>query len=109
MSDNIKTHDRAGFTIPELAISISVLGFLLVGLLGASTYYFSVITRNSAVVEMTVNSQNLLRSTVEELRYGSGVKQSSTITDANAPPSGWNTSNDDFVIIISVPAVNSNN
>jgi type II secretory pathway pseudopilin PulG len=106
VSDNTKIRGW-GFTIPELAVSISILGLLLVSLLGASTYYFSVITRNNVLVEMTTDSQNLLRSAVEELRYGTGVKQSNTIPDPNAPASGWNTSNDDFVIIIAVPALNN--
>ncbi len=58
---------------------------------------------------MTIESQNLLRSTVEELRYGAGVRQSNTINDPNAPSEGWNTNNDEFVIVIAVPAKNSDN
>ncbi len=98
---------EAGFTIPELAISITVVGIIMVGLLSAVTYYFANMTRNNNFIEMTVNSQNFLRTTVEELRYGAGVRQSNTITDSNAPVDGWDTSNDDFVIVIAVPAVDS--
>lgn len=97
-----------GYTIPELTVSIVVLGILIISLFSFSTYYFSSVTRYNAFVEMSVDSQNLLRATVEQLRYGAGVRQSNTITDSNAPAGGWNTSNTDFVIIIAVPAVDSN-
>ena len=107
MSGNIKNQD--GFTLPELVLSISLIAIISISLLSAITYYFAYVTRNNVAVDMTANSQNFLRSTVEELRYGSGVRQTNTIGDANAPAGGWNTSNADFVIIISVPATDSAN
>lgn len=103
MSDNTK-----GFTIPELVISITLIGIISVSLLAIFVNYFTIITRNNMVIDMTVDSQNLLRSTVEELRYGAGVRQANTISDPNGPPGGWNTSNANFVIIIAVPAIDSN-
>lgn len=103
MPDNIKSR-QAGYTIPELIIAISLFGIISVTFLGVMTNYFANITRNNAQIDMTVNSQNLLRSTVNELRYGAGVRQTNTIPDANGPGSGWNTSNDAFVIIIASPA-----
>jgi len=96
-----------GFTIPELIISISLFGIISVSLLAIFTNYFTIITRNNILVDMTVDSQNLLRSTVEELRYGAGVRQTNTISDTNGPAGGWNTSNANFVIIIAVPAIDS--
>jgi type II secretory pathway pseudopilin PulG len=105
--DNIKDKNL-GYTIPELTISIVILGILIISLFSFSTYYFSNVTRYSSFVEMSVDSQNLLRATVEQLRYGAGVRQSNAITDPNAPVGGWNTSNTDFVIIIAVPSVDSN-
>lgn len=107
MSDNTKT--ASGFTIPELVVSMVITGIIMVSLLSIVTYFFGIITRNSFMVEMSVDSQNLLRSTVEELRYGAGVRQSNVIFDANSPVGGWNTSNTSFIIIIAVPAVNSTN
>jgi hypothetical protein len=80
---------------------------ILVGLFTIFVNYFVLITRNNIVVTMTADSQNLLRSVVEELRYGAGVRQANTITDPNGPAGGWSTSNGNFVIIIAVPAVNS--
>lgn len=56
---------------------------------------------------MSADAQNLLRATVEQLRYGAGVRQSNTVSDPNAPVGGWNTSNASFVIIIAVPAIDS--
>ena len=105
MSANTK---NSGYTVPELTVSIVVLGILIISLFSFSTYYFTNVTRNNAFVEMSADSQNLLRATVEQLRYGAGVRQSNTITDPNAPVGGWNTSNANFVIIIAVPAIDSN-
>ena len=106
MSASNKESD-GGFTIPELTVSIIIMGILIVSLFTFATYYFTSVTRFDAFVQMSADSQNLLRSTVEQLRYGAGVRQASTITDANGPPGGWNTSNADFVIIIAVPAVDT--
>jgi hypothetical protein len=84
-----------------------VLGVIAVGVMWAFTNYLVLITRNGVMADMTTDSQNLLRATVEELRYGAGVRQTNTITDANAPSGGWNTSNSSFVIVIAMPAVDS--
>lgn len=85
------------------------MGIISVALLAAVMNYFVLLTRNSVVADMTVDSQNLLRSTVEELRYGAGVRVTNSIPDVNAPSEGWNTNNDNFVIIIAVPATDSSN
>lgn len=106
MSANKKL-TSTGFTIIELTLSIVILGILLISLLAVFTNYLVLITRNNVLIDMTADSQNLLRSTVEQLRYGAGVRQSNTISDANGPGGGWNTSNTSFVIIIAVPAQNS--
>ena len=107
MSANIK-HKSSGFSIVELNLSITIMAILLVSLLTVFVNFFVIMTRTNTIVDMTVDSQSLLRTVVEELRYGAGVRVSSTITDANAPPAGWDTSNTDFVIVIAVPAVDSN-
>lgn len=90
----------------ELLIVMAVMGVLVVGVFPAFSNYLVLITRNSVSVDMTNETQNLLRTTVEELRYGAGVRQVNTITDANTP-GGWNTTNTNFVIIIAMPAVDS--
>lgn len=106
--EDLRAH-HGGFTIVELIISISVIGIISVSLIAVITNYFVIITRNNTAVDMTVDSQNLLRATVEELRYGAGVRDSSALTDANEPAGGWTTSNTNFVIIISVPALDGSN
>jgi prepilin-type N-terminal cleavage/methylation domain-containing protein len=100
-------NDESGFTLTELVISIGLIAIISVSLLSAITYYFAYVTRNNIVVDMTTDSQNLLRSTVEELRFGSGIRQTNAITDPNGPGGGWNTGNSNFVIVISVPAMDS--
>lgn len=105
MRDNTK--HTGGFTLPELLVSISLIGIISVSMLGVIMNYFTIITRNNLEVDMTVDSQNLLRSTVEELRYGAGVRQTNIVSDSNAPAGGWDTGNTNFVIIIASPAKDS--
>lgn len=100
-------NNQKGFTVPELAIYISVGSILILGFLGALTNYFILTTRNNASIEMTSSSQSLLRNTVDALRLGDGVRQTNSITDPNAPPGGWNTGNSTFVIVIQTPAYDS--
>lgn len=107
MSASKLHRSQAGFTITELLVVISVMAIIGVIFLGVASSFFTTINRNNQRTEMTIASQNLLRSTVESLRYGDGVRQTNQITDPNAPSGGWNTSNTAFVIIIAVPALNS--
>lgn len=99
--------DQRGFTLVELTVVIAVTTIVAVVFLMVVSNYYVVISRNDKLSEMTVNSQNLMRSTVENIRYGNGVEQTNTLTDPNAPSGGWSTSNTNFVIIIPVPAVDS--
>jgi prepilin-type N-terminal cleavage/methylation domain-containing protein len=101
--------DQTGFTLTELSISITIIGMLTVSLLGALTYYYTNIMRNNIAADMNLDSQNLIRSTAEEIRYGSGVRQTNTISDPNSPAGGWNTSNANFVIVIAKPATDTSN
>lgn len=108
MSGNIKKN-QTGFTLVEINLSITILAIILVAILSIFTNYFVLLTRNSVDLNMSVDSQNLLRSVTEELRYGAGVRQTNTISDTYSPVGGWNTSNSSFVIITAVPAEDSNN
>jgi prepilin-type N-terminal cleavage/methylation domain-containing protein len=104
---NIK--QERGFTLVELTVSLLITTILSTVFLTVFMNFMVIVNRNSKLVDMTVESQNLLRVMVEELRYGAGVRQTSTIADTNAPAGGWNTSNAAFVIITAVPAVDANN
>ena len=95
-----------GFTLVELVVVLTVFAIIGVTFLGLVGNYFVTITRTEELSDMTVQSQNLLRTTVENIRFGNGVEQSNQITDPNQP-GGWSTSNTNFVIILSVPAVDS--
>lgn len=105
MSDN---KNSSGFTIPELIVIITVTGILSIAFLGGISNFFAIMSRNNAAGDLATSSQNLLRTTVEALRVGGGVRQTNTIADVNAPEGGWNTSNENFVIIIASPAVDAN-
>lgn len=108
MSDNNQINrSQAGFTLVEVTVVVTVMALIAITFLGIVTNFFVVINRNNKLTEMTISSQNLLRSTVENIRYSEGVRQINQITDANAPVGGWNTSNANFVIILSVPALDS--
>jgi hypothetical protein len=104
---NIKLNLK-GFTIVELNVMLVVGALVLLTVGSIFTNYLVLITRNNLYVEMTADSQNLLRSMVEELRYGAGIRQANTIADPHMP-AGWNTNNDDFVIVIAVPVKDANN
>lgn len=106
MSANIKTN-QSGFTLVELNISILMIGIISATLLTLYSSFLVIIVRTNALVEMTSDSQNMLRSMVEQLRYGAGVRSTNSINDPNAPGGAWSTSNASFVIIIATPAVNS--
>lgn len=98
---------QIGMTVVELVVGITIGSILFLAFTVAMTNYFVLITKNNASIDMAANSQNLLRSTVETLRVGDGVRQTNTIADTNAPSGGWNTGNTNFVIVIASPALNS--
>ncbi|MBI2592111.1 prepilin-type N-terminal cleavage/methylation domain-containing protein [Candidatus Saccharibacteria bacterium] len=108
MSDNKKYQVISkGFTVVELLVVVTVTSILALAFLDAITNFYSLITRNNAANDLTTSSQNLLRSTVEALRVGDGVRQTGLISDANAPAGGWSTSNSAFVIVIASPALDT--
>lgn len=103
--NKLKLLTQAGFTLVEVTVAVSLMATIGVVFIAMVNNYFVVIARSNQLAEMTINSQNLLRSTVENIRFGDGVRQTNQIADANAPSGGWNTNNSIFVIIIAVPAV----
>ena len=108
MSANKLHRAQAGFTLVEVTVAVSLMALVAVVFLGLATSFLVIITRNNELSDMTLTSQNLLRTTVENLRFGDGVRQTNAISDVNAPSGGWNTSNTSFVIILAIPAVDIN-
>jgi prepilin-type N-terminal cleavage/methylation domain-containing protein len=102
-------HRQAGFTIAELLVAIGIVGLLMVPATMVMISFYGATIRNSTEARLAVESQNILRSMVEELRTSSGVRASNTITDTNAPAGGWTTSNASLVLIISTPVTDTNN
>jgi prepilin-type N-terminal cleavage/methylation domain-containing protein len=102
-----KRLQQAGFTLVELTVALTVMGVIGVVFLGLTANYFVTITRNNELAEMTINSQNLLRTTVENIRFGDGIRQTNQVSDPHAPAGGWNTNNSSFVIVLAVPALDS--
>src|SRR5690606_18214455 len=58
---------------------------------------------------LAVESQNILRLMVEDLRTSSSIRANNSIEDENAPGAGWTTSNDNLILIVSTPAVDDSN
>ena len=96
-----------GMTVVELVVAITIGSVLFLAFMAVISNHFVLMTKNNAQIDMAANSQNLLRTTVEALRIGDGVRQTNAISDAHAPSGGWNTSNSSFVIVIATPAFNS--
>lgn len=111
MLANIKKLSRnmRGYTVVELNISLVVLGILITSILAIIVNYFVIMTRDNEQINLTTNSQSVLRAMVEQIRFGAGVRNTNEISDPNGPPGGWTTSNANFVIIIAVPALNTLN
>ncbi len=105
MSAN-NSKQEAGFTLVELNITMSMMALLAIGFLAIFSSFIVTISRTNHSIEMTNQSQNLLRAFVEELRYGAGVRQTNAISDPNNA-GGWNTGNANFVIITTIPALDS--
>lgn len=105
MLGNIK--DTRGMTIVELLVAITLLAILVVPITMVMTGFYGDTIKNSIQSRLAVESQNILRSIVEELRVSSGVRDNNTVADPNAPSGGWTTSNASLVLIISTPAMNT--
>lgn len=96
-------------TVIELLVSVVIMGMLLIPATTVMIFYYGNTIRTNMQSRLAVESQNILRSVVEELRVSSGVRPSSTINDPNAPPGGWTTSNANLVLIVSTPVIDADN
>jgi prepilin-type N-terminal cleavage/methylation domain-containing protein len=96
-----------GFTITELLIAVTLGSMLSITLFTVTIFFYGGVIRNDVQARLIVESQNVLRRVVEDLRTGSGVLVSNTIADTNEPSGGWTTSNTDLILIISTPSQNN--
>jgi len=98
---------QAGFTIAELAISITVAGVLTAVLFVATFDYYTDVSRSETSATLALESQTILTQMTEDIRLADAISNTNALTDANAPAGGWITSDPSNVIIIESPAVDS--
>lgn len=104
----LRSHE-AGVTIVELLVVIGIASALFVSFMTISVYLYGDTVRSSLYSQLATESQSVLRSVVEELRQSSSIRTNNANFDGNAPAGGWTTSNQNLILIISSPALNSAN
>jgi type II secretory pathway pseudopilin PulG len=102
-----KRANNDGFTITELAISITVAGFLAAILFITTFYYYANVLQSETTSELALESQTILAQLTEDIRLADAIAGTNAIADANAPVGGWVTSDPSNIIIIENPAVDS--
>lgn len=100
---------QRGVTIVELLMVTAIAGLLVVSVLSVTLVFYGDIIRGNQQARLAVESQNILRNVVEELRVSSGIRANNAIADSNAPGGAWSTSNEDLILIISTPVLDSTN
>jgi type II secretory pathway pseudopilin PulG len=98
---------QSGFTVVELAISITVAGFLVAALFIATFGYYADVSRAETSASLAMESQTILTQMTQDARLADAISTTNAITDPNAPAGGWVTSDPSNVIIIENPAVDS--
>ncbi len=103
MSDNIK---NTGFTIVELVIALTV-GMTLTILVTSFTFsLFKDTVQAQTETHMLMDSQILLSRVAEDIRFSSSILETNNIDDSYQP-GGWNTDNENHILILSTPAQDS--
>lgn len=99
--------NEKGYTVAELliAISVSVVAVIVLSNIVVAMYRQLQISRVNA--ELNNESQQLLRSVVEDTRLAGGLLSNNAIEDPNAPSGGWTTNDPSNILIIASPAVDS--
>lgn len=107
MSANIKSQ-QSGFTIVEVLLVITLTGLLVGPVVGGMFYFYSGMVANNERASLALEAQTVLRLMSQELLVSAGVRDQSAVEDPNRP-GGWTTSNEDLVMIIATPALDSDN
>lgn len=105
----LSLRNQAGFTVVELATTTAIASMLILTFVTVSLYMYGDTIRATLYSQLATESQNILRSVVEELRQSSSIRSSNANPDPNAPGGGWSTSNSNLILIISTPALDSSN
>lgn len=98
---------QSGFTVAELAIAVTVAGFLAAAIFIATFDYYADVSRAETTASLALESQSILTQMTEDIRLADAISSTNALTDANAPAGGWVTSDPSNVIIIESPAVDS--
>lgn len=81
---------QAGFTIPEVIVSVALLAILIIPIAAISFFFISSMFDRSSEAMLNSEAQSILRSISEDLRESTGVVSSSSITDPSKS-GGWST------------------
>lgn len=100
--------DNSGFTIAELAISITVAGFLAAALFIVTFFYYANIVQAETSTNLALESQTILSQLTEDIRLSDAIASTNSITDPYAPGGGWVTSDPSNIMIIRNPAIDIN-
>jgi type II secretory pathway pseudopilin PulG len=100
--------NQLGFTVAELAISVTVAGILVAVLFVATFDYYADVSRSETSATLALESQTILTQMTEDIRLADAISNTNVLTDANAPAGGWVTSDPSNVIIVESPTVDSN-
>jgi type II secretory pathway pseudopilin PulG len=103
----VSIKNESGFTITELAISITVAGFLAAALFIATFSYYVNVMQSQTTADLALESQTILTQLTEDVRLADAISSTNLIPDPNAPVGGWVTSDPSNVIIVESPAIDS--
>lgn len=108
MSANTKSARGKGFTLVEILIIITLIGLLIGPIIGGMFYFYGGTVASTRRAGLALEAQTILRVISGELRVSAGVREQTTVEDPNKA-GGWQTSNDNLVMIMATPALDSNN
>lgn len=107
MSASTKSRQE-GMTLIEVLIVVTLIGLLIGPIIGGMFYFYGGVVANNQRADLALEAQTILRIISGELRVSAGVREQTTIEDPSKS-GGWQTSNDNLVMIMATPALDSNN
>lgn len=104
----MKNKSNSGYTIAELLIAMTVSVTIITLLSSMVIVMYRQLQISRTTAELNNESQQILRTVVEDIRLAGGLSNTNSINDENGPSGGWLTNDPSNVLIISSPAINSN-